>query len=208
VGITANVIDEDFDESREPQIYVPYSQDAWRSMSLVIRGESDPTRLASAVRGEVAALDKTLPIFNLKPMERVISERMSPKRLVTWMMLVFAILALLLAAVGMYAVMSYAVSQRTHEIGIRMALGARPADILKLVVSQGLALTVMGIVIGLAGAFGVTKALSGLLYGVTSTDPPTYIGLSLALGTVALLACYVPTRKATRIDPMIALRRE
>ncbi|HSB12454.1 MAG TPA: ABC transporter permease [Blastocatellia bacterium] len=208
VGVTANVMNEDFDERREPQIYVPYSQDAWRSMVLVIRGESDPSRLASAVRGEVGAIDKMLPIFNLKPMERVISERMSPKRLVTMMMLAFSTLALLLAAVGMYAVMSYAVSQRTHEIGIRMALGASRADIFKLVITQGLALTLTGIVIGLAGAFGVTRALSGLLYGVTSTDPLTYIGLSVVLALVALLACYVPTRKATRVDPMIALRCE
>jgi putative ABC transport system permease protein len=175
---------------------------------LVIRAESDPARLASAVRAEVASIDKTLPIFNLKPMERVIGERMSPKRLVTGMTLVFALVALLLAAIGMYAVMSYAVSQRTHEIGIRVALGASAADIFRLVIGQGLALTLAGIAIGLAGAFGVTRALSGLLYGVSSTDALTFIGLSLVLGIVAMMACYLPARKASSVDPMIALRHQ
>jgi putative ABC transport system permease protein len=133
---------------------------------------------------------------------------MSPKRLATAMMGVFAVLALVLAGVGIYAVMSYAVSQRTHEIGVRMALGAQARDIFKLVIAQGLALTASGIGVGLAGAFAMTRAMSGLLYGVTTTDPLTFVGISLLLGGVAMLACYVPTRRATRVDPMIALRYE
>jgi len=208
VGVTADVMNSDFEDRRDPQIYVPYAQETWRSMSLVIRSDSEPARLTSAVRGEVSRLDKTLPVFNVKPMERVIGERMSPKRLATAMMAIFAVLALALAGVGIYAVMSYSVSQRTHEIGIRRALGAQPADILKLILSEGLILTSIGLGIGLVGAFATTRAMSQLLYGVTTKDPVTYIGISLMLGLVAMLACYVPTRKALRVDPMVALRYE
>jgi len=208
IGVTANVMNADFDDKLEAQIYAPYAQEVWRSISLVIRSGSDPAQLTSAVRGEVSVLDKTLPVFNVKPMEQVIGERLSPKRLATFMMAVFALVALVLAGVGIYAVMSYAVSQRTHEIGIRMALGAQARDIFKLVITQGLALTLIGIVIGLAGAYALTRAMAGLLYGVTATDPLTFIGISLLLGGVAMLACYVPTRKAIRADPMIALRYE
>lgn len=208
IGVTANVMNADFDDKLEAQIYAPYAQEVWRSISLVIRSSSDPAQLTSAVRGEVSALDKTLPVFNVKPMEQVIAERLSPKRLATSMFAVFALVALALAGVGIYAVMSYAVSQRTHEIGIRMALGAQAGDIFKLVITQGLALTLIGICIGLAGAYAMTRAMAGLLYGVTATDPLTFIGISLLLGGVAMLACYVPTRRATRVDPMIALRYE
>jgi putative ABC transport system permease protein len=208
VGVTADVMNGDFEDRRDPQIYVPYAQESWRSMSLVIRSDSEPAKLTSAVRGEVSRLDKTLPVFNVKPMERVIGERMSPKRLATAMMAIFAVLALALAGVGIYAVMSYSVSQRSHEIGIRRALGAQPADIFKLIFRQGLILTSMGLAIGLLGAIATTRAMSQLLYGVTTTDPATYIGISLLLGLVAMLACYVPTRKAIRVDPMIALRYE
>jgi putative ABC transport system permease protein len=177
-------------------------------MYLVIRSDSNPAQLTSAVRREVSVLDKTLPVFNVKPMDQVIGERMSPKRVATGMMAVFALLALALAGVGIYAVMSYVVSQRTHEIGVRMALGAQPRDIFTLVIAQGLQLTLTGVVIGLAGAYAMTRAMAGLLYGVTATDPLTFIGISVLLGAVAMLACYVPTRRATRVDPMIALRYE
>lgn len=208
VGVTGDVINGDFDDKREAQIYTPYAQDAWRGMSLVVRTASNPVQLTSAVRGEVSALDKTLPVFNVKPMEQVIGERMSPKRLAAFMMAIFALLALALAGVGIYAVMSFAVSQRTHEIGIRMALGAQSQDIFKLVIAQGLTLTLVGIVIGLAGAFAMTRALAQLLYGVTATDAVTFVGISVLLGGVAMLACYVPTRRAIRVDPMVALRHE
>ncbi|HEV8486608.1 MAG TPA: ABC transporter permease [Blastocatellia bacterium] len=208
IGVVTDVINEDFDERRDSHIYVPCAQDPWPGMYLIIRASSDPRSLTSAVRAEVSSLDNTLPVFNVKAMERHISERMSPKRLATSLMAAFAVIALLLAAIGIYAVMSYAVSQRTHEIGIRMALGAQPRDIFKLIVRQGVSLTLVGIGAGLVFAFGVTRAMSGLLYGVSTTDPLTYFGISLLLGTVALLACYVPTRRATKVDPMVALRNE
>lgn len=208
VGVTADVINEDFDVAREAQILAPFTQAGWRGMYLVIRAGSDASQLTAAVRGEVSALDKTAPVYNVKPMEQIIDERLSPKRLATFMMAGFAVIALVLAGVGLYAVMSYAVSQRTHEIGVRMALGAQPSDIIKLVITQGLTLTLIGLVIGVVGAYAMTRALAQVLYGVTATDTMTFVGISLLLGGVAMLACYVPTRRATKVDPMVALRYE
>ncbi len=208
IGVVTDVINEDFDERRDSRFYVPYAQEPWRGMYLIIRASLDPGSLTSAVRGEVSSLDNTLPVFNVKGLQQLIKERMSPKRLATLLMAAFAVIALLLAAIGIYAVMSYAVSQRTHEIGIRMALGARPRDIVNLIMRQGVSLTLVGIGAGLAGAFAMTRAMSGLLYGVSTMDPLTYVGISLLLSAVALLACYVPTRRATKVDPMVALRNE
>ncbi len=208
IGVVANVMNNDLDNITEPDMYLPFAQDSWRSMSLVIRTSADPNQIASAVRTEAGVLDKTLPVFNIKAMQQVIGERLSPKRLATVMIGFFGLLALVLASVGIYAVMSYAVTQRTHEIGIRMALGARPQDIFKLVVGQGIMLTTIGLLIGLAGAFAMTRAMSRILYGVTATDPITFIGISLLLTSIALLACYIPARRATKVDPMVALRYE
>ncbi len=208
IGVVANVMNNDLDNITEPDMYVPYAQDSWRSMSLVVRMSADPNQIASAVRSEVSAIDKTLPVFNIKAMQQVIGERLSPKRLATVLIGFFGLIALMLASVGIYAVMSYAVSQRTHEIGIRMALGAQPRDIFRLVVGQGILLTAIGLLIGLAGAFAMTRAMSQILYGVTATDPLTFIGISLLLAGIALLACYIPARKATKVDPMVALRHE
>jgi putative ABC transport system permease protein len=208
VGVTADVINDDFDVVREAQILAPFPQASWRGMYLIIRSGSDASQLTAAVRGEISALDKAAPVYNIKPMEQMIDERLSPKRLATFMMAGFAVVALVLAGIGLYAVMSYAVSQRTHEIGVRMALGAQPSDIIKLVITHGLILTFTGLAIGLAGALAMTRALAQVLYGVTVTDPLTFVGISLLLGGVAMLACYVPTRRAIRVDPMVALRYE
>ena len=208
IGITKNVMNDDFDNLTEPTIYAAYTQEPPRAMSLVIRGGAEPGPLTSAVRSELSNIDKTLPVYNVKPMLQVVDERLSPKRLSAFMFGVLAVIALALAAVGIYAVMSYAVSQRTHEIGIRMALGARPRNILQLVIRYGLTLTVIGLAIGLAGAFAVTRAMAQVLYGVTSTDLLTFGGISLLLALIAMLACYIPARRAMRVDPMVALRYE
>ena len=192
----------------DPGVYFPYSQNIWRTMNLVIRTTQDPTRLASAVRSEVSALDPNLPVYNVKAVGQMIDERISPKRLMTYVLGVFALIALLLAAVGIYGVMSYAVTQRTHEIGSRMALGAQALDVLKLVVRSGMILALIGVAIGLPGAFALTRLLANFLFHVTPTDAVTFAAVSFSVIVVALFACYVPARRATKVDPLVALRYE
>ena len=208
IGVVADVKNDDFDELVDPTSYLPYSQNTRRTMSLVIRGTQDPTQLVSAVRSEVRAIDPTLPVSNAKTVRQMIDERMSPKRLMTYILAVFALSALLLAAIGIYGVMSYAVSQRTQEIGIRMALGARAMDVLKLVLKNGMALALVGVGIGLAGAFALTRFLESQLFEVAPTDKVTFIAVASTLIVVALLACYIPARRATKVDPLVALRDE
>ncbi|HYY56154.1 MAG TPA: ABC transporter permease [Pyrinomonadaceae bacterium] len=208
VGVAADVKDDEFSEEPNMAVYLPFAQEPWWSMSLVVRTAADPAQLVTGVRNEVQAIDKEQPIYNIKTMEQVVDESISPKRLTMFLLAFFAFGALGLAAVGIYAVMSYSVTQRTHEIGIRMALGAQSRDILKLVVRQGLILTLFGIGLGLVGAFALTRAMTEILNGVSTTDPITFIGLALLLSLVALVACFIPARKATRVDPMIALRYE
>jgi putative ABC transport system permease protein len=208
IGVVANVMNEDLDGLEEPGVYWPVAQSPSLDMTLVIRAPGVHTQLAPAARNELAALDPRLPLSEIKTMEQVVYERRSPKEVMMWTLVVFGAMALIMAAVGTYAVMAYAVSQRTHEIGVRMALGALPADVLKLVLRRGLSLVLIGVGLGLAGAFAMTRALAGLLYKVTATDPLTFIGVSLLLALVALVACYIPARRAMKVDPMIALRCE
>jgi putative ABC transport system permease protein len=208
VGVVGDIKETDLDRVPRPGFYVPYAQAPWNNMGVALRAAAEPTALAAAARDEVMKLDPTQPVFNLKTVERMIHERTSPKRIMTALMGVFAGIALLLAGVGLYAVMAYAVSQRTREIGVRLALGARPRDILRLVTGQGLKLTLAGLALGMAGAFALTRVMAPLLYGVTATDPLTFILISLSLASVALVACWIPARRATKVDPMIALRCE
>jgi putative ABC transport system permease protein len=207
IGVVANVMNEDLDGLEEPGVYFPFAQIPSLD-TLVIRAPGVHSRIAPAVRNELAALDPRLPLSEIKAMEQIVYERRSPKEVMMWTLGAFAVMALLMAAVGTYAVMAYAVAQRTHEIGVRMALGALPADILKLVLRRGLSLGLLGVGLGLAGAFAMTRALEGLLYKVSATDPLTFLGVSLLLALVALLACYLPARRAMKVDPMVALRCE
>ncbi len=208
VGVVADVKNDDLDERPDPTIYLPHAQNVWLTMHIVIRATQDPTRLVSALRSEVHSLDPNLPVYNVKTLTGMIDERISPKRLMTYILAIFALIALLLAAIGIYGVMSYAVTQRTQEIGIRMALGAQATDVLKLVVSNGMMLALIGVVIGLPCAFGLTRLLGTFLFGVTPTDAATFAAVSICLIIVALLACYVPARRATKVDPLVALRYE
>jgi len=208
IGVVANVMNEDLDGPQEPGVYLPFAQSPSSRMTLVIRAPGSHMRIASAVRESLAALDPRLPLSEIKAMEQAVYERRSPKELMMWTLVVFSMMALMMAAFGTYAVMAYAVAQRTHEIGVRMALGALHADILKLVLRRGLSLVLIGVGVGLAGAYALTRALEGLLYKVTATDPLAFIGVSLLLWFVALLACYIPARRAMKVDPMAALRRE
>lgn len=194
----------------EPQaaVYVPLPQAPRRTMSLAVRTTGDPASIAPAVRREITALDASLGASDVLTMERVVSSALSPQRVTTGMLSSLALIALILAATGIYAVMSFSVAQRTHEIGIRVALGAQRSDILGLVVGHGLRLTLIGVAIGLVGALALTRLLSRLLYGVSATDPPTFAVIALLLAGAALLACYIPARRATKVDPMVALRYE
>jgi putative ABC transport system permease protein len=221
VGVVQHVkhmgLDSDAQSKIQYQFYVPYVQIpekylalATRDMYLVARtaNASDPLSLAAPVQKEIHEVDKNQPVFNVKTMEQLINESIAPRRFSMFLLSLFALVALVLAAVGIYGVMSYSVSQRTHEIGIRVALGAGKSDVLKLVIKQGLTLALIGVVSGLIGALVVTRVMASMLYGVTATDPLVFAGVALLLALVALLACYIPAHRAMRVDPMIALRYE
>jgi len=194
-------------EGRE-EIYYPYSQQPSNRMYLAIKTSVDPLSLTSAVRNEVLSLDPAEPIYDVKTMDHRASTSLAQRQLNMFLFALFSGIALILAAVGIYGVMSYSVTQRTHEIGIRMALGARQRNVLGLVVRQGMTLAVTGVIVGLGAAIALTRLMSSLLFGVSATDPLTFTAISLILTGVALAACLVPARRATRVDPMVALRYE
>jgi predicted permease len=211
VGVVGDIKYSGLDAAPEMALYEPYQQAAWPSMYLVVRTSSklsNPAALASAVQTAFWSLDKDLPVAHIRTLEQLLSESVEEPRFRTVLLEIFALIALSLATVGIYGVLAYSVSQRRHEIGIRMALGAKRRDILCLVVGQGMLLTLIGVAIGIAGAFALTRFLSTLLYGVRPTDPATFVVVPLLLACVALLACYIPARRATRVDPMVALRYE
>ena len=176
---------------------------------MVVRANSgDPMRLAAPIRAELAAIDKDQPIHSLKTLEATVSDMVTPQRFTTLLLAGFAALAALLAAVGLYGVISYAVTQRTREIGIRMALGADSRTVMRMVIGQGMTLAIVGVGIGLAASFALTRLLTTLLFRVSTTDPGVFIAIALVLTGVALGACFVPARRATKVDPMVALRYE
>jgi len=177
-------------------------------MALMIRSSSADAGVANAVRNEVLALDKNQPVYSIRKLDSVLSESVATPRFRTLLLGGFAGMALLLAAVGIYGVIAYAVSQRTQEIGIRMALGAQAADVLKLVVKGGMTPALIGVVLGLAGSFAVTRLMTTLLFGVKPTDATTFATVSVGLIAVALFACFIPAWRATKVDPLVALRYE
>ena len=206
VGVVGDIKPDTLDREAGAQMYVPHAQDAgWAFMTLVIRTAGDPASMAPAVRREVLSMDKDQPIYNVRTMEEVVAQSMGTRRASTLLFTVFAGAALILAAVGIYGVMAYSVTQRTKEIGIRMALGAQAGDVLRLVIRQGMVLTLIGIAVGMAGALGLAKVIASLLFDVPPTDPATFVGIPLLLIFVALIACYLPARRAARLDPTIAL---
>jgi putative ABC transport system permease protein len=209
VGVSGEVKQAGLDKPSDPEIFLAYQQAPYLFLQkLAVRTTDDPMKMVAAIRHEVQAIDQDLPLTGIKTMDQYLSESIANPRFQSRVLSLFAAIALLLAAVGLYGVMSYAVAQRTHEIGVRVALGARSSDVLKLVVGKGLRLTLIGIAIGLVAAVALTRLLASLLFGVSTTDPATFVIIALLLISVALLACYLPARRATKVDPMVALRYE
>jgi putative ABC transport system permease protein len=208
VGVVPSVKFRSLNEDTRPHIYRPMPQWMSRGAALVIRTSNDSAALIPAVRREIARLDAELPLFKVSTVEEAMAQTLGTKRLTNLLLTGFAALALLLALLGIYGVMSLNVGSRTNEFGIRLALGARGADLLRLVVGHGMRLTLVGVALGLGGAYGLTRLLETLLFGVKATDPLIFAGVALVLSVTALAACYIPARRATKIDPLTALRHE
>jgi hypothetical protein len=204
VGVVGDVKAATLDEEVPSQIYVPHAQDGgWSTLGLAVKTKGDPKALISQVRDVIRSLDKDQPVFDMKTMDEAFSESVARTRLIVLLFGVFSVFALALATVGIYGVMAYSVAQRTHEIGIRLALGAQRSDVLRMIINQGMILALIGAVLGLAGAFAVTRVMRNLLYGVSTTDPVIFVSVPLLLTLVALAACYIGARRATKVDPMI-----
>jgi putative ABC transport system permease protein len=209
VGVVRDVRQFDLAAEPKPQMYFTYTQAGiFLPRHLVVGTEGDPLAVAGAVRKAVWEVDGEQPVSDISTMKDVLSESLARERFSMLLFGIFAGLALVLAAVGLYGVMSYTVAQRTREIGLRMALGAQRRDVLRLVVGQGLKLVLAGVALGLVASFALTRLMKSLLYGVSATDPATLAVISLVLVAVAALASYIPARRATRVDPLIALRYE
>jgi len=190
------------------ETYVPFLQSPRAGMSIGLRTTSEPASLTAAVRQAILEIDRDQPIYGVRTMEQVLSESVASRRLSMTLFSLLAGLALLLATVGIYGVIAYTVSSRTHEIGVRVALGAQSGDVLRLILKQGLVLVLSGVAVGLLAAFLLSRVLASLLFEVSATDPATFVVVPLLLVAVALLACYIPARRATKVDPMVALRYE
>lgn len=208
VGVVGDVHHDWIQAESRPTIYLPYLQAPQPVMNLILRAPSDAIRLAAAARAQIQAVDADQPISNIRTMERMLDDNRSGVRISAALMGIFAAVALALSAAGIYAVMAYSVTQRTHEMGVRIALGAQPRDVLKLVVGQAIKLLVGGLAIGLPAAFALAVVASSLIFGVVAPDALTFVAFTLLLSAVALLASYIPARRASRVDPMVALRYE
>jgi Acidobacterial duplicated orphan permease len=208
VGVVGDVKQYGLDRKDPMQIYLSEAQYPTQFMTLVVHTSSDPKSLIAAVRSEIHEMDKDQAVYNIVTMEQLLADSISLRRFSMLLLMIFAGVALMLAGVGIYGVISYSVTQRTHEIGVRMALGASRRDIIRLVVRQGMTMTLAGVGIGLVATFALTRVMESLLFGVSATDPATFIIISVVLTCVALGACFVPARRATRVDPMVALRYE
>jgi putative ABC transport system permease protein len=206
IGVVGDIRHNALELEPNAAMYMPTYDE--QSMNIAIRTKGDPNNLAAVVRKEVRAIDPDQPIAAVKPMEAWLDESVAAPRYRTTLLALFALVALLLAATGIFGVMSYSVSQRTHEIGVRMALGARQLDVLRLVVRQGMTLVVIGVALGVAGAIALTRVMASLLFGVTAKDPVTFVVVAASLTLVAFVACYLPARRATKVDPLVALRYE
>lgn len=208
IGIVADVKHAQLDQAATPMSYWPLAELPYNSMTFVLRTRGEPLSAVAAARQVIHSLDPQQPIADVRTMESLLGKSVARARFNTLLLTVFACLALLLSAVGIYGVMAYSVTQRTHELGVRLALGASQSDVLKLVLTQGMRLAGIGVAIGLVAAFGLTRLMTTLLFGVRATDPLTFAGIALLLTAIAWLACFIPARRATKVDPLVALRYE
>jgi putative ABC transport system permease protein len=216
VGVVRHVEHDNLDgQARTPQFYLNFNQIPLdklpgfvRRINLLTRTDVDPSSLAPAVRGEIADLNKDQAVFNVRTMEQIVSQSVAPRRFSMLLLTIFAIVALLLASIGIYGMMSYSVAQRTREIGLRMTLGAQRGNVLRMVIGHGMKLALAGVILGLVASAALTRTMKTLLFGVSATEPAIFVGIAVLLALIALLACWVPARRATKIDPMVALRYE
>jgi putative ABC transport system permease protein len=212
VGVVGDAALESLADPRFPQVFSPHAQGVEGgvagNMELAVRTSSDPLSMAASLREQVHQLDKDQSVADMRTLDQVVSASLAQRRLNTLLLTGFAALALLLAAIGVYGVISYAVEQRTREIGIRMALGATRGKVFRLVVGEGMLLALIGLGVGLVAAFGLARLMTSLLYGVAPSDPVTFLAVSILLSGVAFVASYIPARRATKVDPMVALRYE
>jgi predicted permease len=208
VGVVGDVRPSSIESERMPQMYLALANSAPNNAAVLARGTLEPTALAARLRDAVRAVNPSLAVYNVRPMTEVISGAIAPRRANTYLITLFGVAAVLLAAIGVYGVIAYGVARRTREIGIRMALGAQRGNVIGLVVSEGIVLAVLGVSIGLAGAWALRRLLASLLYGVTPNDPAAYVGAAVVLLVVAVLAALMPARRALRVDPVLAIRAE
>jgi predicted permease len=208
VGVIANARTEALSQAEVPQIYLSLYQSASHRLTIFLRGRLDAAAIPEEVRGQIQSVDPTLPLSGAQTLNETVSASLSERRFSMEIVALFALTALFLAGLGIYGVISYMVSERTHEIGVRIALGAARKNILEMVLRQGLGLAIAGAAVGLVGALIVSHLMAGVLYGVPPTDPLTFAGVALLLIIVALFACFIPARRAVRVDPMVALRHE
>jgi len=206
VGVAADARTQTLAQAGAPEIYLDLYQTGGKHLAMLLRGRFDAAAIADQVRAQVQAVDATLPVFDARMLDDTVSAALSERRFSMRMVALFALTALALAAIGIYGVIAFAVSARTREIGIRVALGAQPRGIMAMVLAEGMRLTMAGAAVGLVCALIVSYLMRGLLYGVTPTDPWTFVGVTILFSAVALLACYVPARRAVRLDPLHALR--
>jgi putative ABC transport system permease protein len=208
VGVVKSVKHFALDQEPQPEMYVPYGQSPSRYMRMVVRTDVAPKTLVNATQRQVWELDRELPVAEMNSMDDLVSKSVSQQRSSMILLTLFAAVALVLAAIGIYGVLSYSVTQRTREIGIRMALGASKTEILKLIISKGMMLTAIGIVLGVAGAYALTRAVRSLLFGVGSLDLAIFVIVPMVFAVIAVFACFFPARRASQVDPLVALRSE
>jgi putative ABC transport system permease protein len=206
IGIVGDIKSFGLDAESKSEYYTPYS--AFWYMNLVLRSKQDPAVLAPAVQREIAAVDRSVAVYHVATMDQLLARSVAPQRLNLFLLAALALLALALAVVGIYSVLAFGVSRRRQEIGVRMALGAQPGEILKLIIGQGMKIVSLGLVLGAAASFVLTRLMTGLLYKVSPTDPFTFGATAILLALVALAACYFPARQAMRVEPVTALRQE